>query len=192
MNRHLRSYLAVAQLDLAEVLRSRWLLFCIVVYAVLAIVFLLVGSTVFALVFRGLDGDLWIEALLTGLPGGRIGLLLVANLVIFVLGFFIDFFEIAFILLPLLVRPAARLLAPWFEGSEDVALVWFGVMVGMNLQTSFLTPPFGFSLFYLRGVAPPELKTSEIYRGAVPFIVIQLVGLVAICLFPGIVTWLLD
>ena len=146
------------------------------------IVFLLVGSTVFALVFRGLDGDLWIEALLTGLPGGKVGLLLVANLVIFVLGFFIDFFEIAFILLPLLV-PAAKVLG--------IDLVWFGVLIGMNLQTSFLTPPFGFSLFYLRGVAPAEVTTGDIYRGAVPFIAIQAVGLLLVALFPGLVTWLL-
>ena len=155
------------------------------------VVFLLIGSTAFALVFRGLYGDVWIEDLLTNLPGGVIGLLVIANLAIFVLGFFIDFFEIAFILLPLLVRPAAQLLAPWFDGSETTALVWFGVMVGMNLQTSFLTPPFGFSLFYLRGVAPPEVKTTAIYRGAVPFIAIQLVGLVAICVYPQIVTWML-
>jgi tripartite ATP-independent transporter DctM subunit len=155
------------------------------------VVFLLIGSTAFSLVFRGLYGDVWIEDLLTNLPGGVIGMLVIANLAIFVLGCFIDFFEIAFILLPLLVRPAATLLAPWFDGSESTALVWFGVMVGMNLQTSFLTPPFGFSLFYLRGVAPPELKTTEIYVGAAPFIAIQLVGLVVICVFPGLVTWLL-
>ncbi len=146
------------------------------------VVFLLIGSTVFSLVFRGLDGDIWIEGLLTNLPGGRVGLLLVANLAIFVLGFFIDFFEIAFIILPLIV-PAARVL--------DIDLVWLGVMVGMNLQTSFLTPPFGFALFYLRGVAPPEVDTAAIYRGVVPFILIQLVGLALICLFPELVTGLL-
>ena len=145
------------------------------------VLFLLIGSTAFALVFRGLYGDFWIEDLLTNLPGGVIGLLVVANLVIFVLGFFIDFFEIAFIILPLIV-PAASLLG--------VDLIWFGVMVGMNLQTSFLTPPFGFALFYLRGVAPPELTTAQIYRGAVPFIAIQLVGLLLIILFPELVTWL--
>jgi len=143
------------------------------------VLFLLIGSTAFSLVFRGLDGDLWIEGLLTNLPGGRIGLLVAANLVIFVLGFFIDFFEIAFIILPLIV-PAARVLG--------IDLVWFGVMIGMNLQTSFLTPPFGFALFYLRGVAPPEIKTSQIYRGAIPFIAIQLLGLLLICVFPQIVT----
>lgn len=150
------------------------------------IVFLLLGSTAFSLVFRGVYGDVWIEELLTNLPGGRIGLLVIANLVIFGLGFFIDFFEIAFIVLPLIV-PAARRLG--IEGDE---MVWFGVMVAMNLQTSFLTPPFGFSLFYLRGVAPPEVRTSTIYRGAVPFIAIQLVALVLVVLFPGMVTGALD
>lgn len=144
------------------------------------VLFLLIGSTAFALVFRGLNGDLWIEDLLTNLPGGVIGLLIVANLAVFILGFFIDFFEIAFIVIPLLV-PAASLLG--------VDLVWFGVMLGMNLQMSFLTPPFGFALFYLRGVAPPEIKTSEIYRGAVPFIIIQAIGLMLIILWPELVTW---
>ena len=144
------------------------------------VVFLLIGSTAFSLVFYGLYGDIWIEELLTNLPGGIVGFLIVANLAIFILGFFIDFFEIAFIILPLLV-PAARVLG--------IDLVWFGVMVGMNLQTSFLTPPFGFALFYLRGVAPPELTTAQIYRGAVPFILIQLVGLLLIILFPEMVSW---
>jgi tripartite ATP-independent transporter DctM subunit len=147
------------------------------------VVFLLIGSTAFALVFRGLNGDLWIEDLLTGLPGGRIGLLVVANLAIFLLGFFIDFFEIAFIIIPL-IAPAARLLG--------IDMVWFGVMVGVNLQTSFLTPPFGFALFYLRGVAPKEVKTSQIYRGALPFIVIQLIGLLLIIRYPELVRWLLE
>jgi tripartite ATP-independent transporter DctM subunit len=146
------------------------------------VVFLLIGSTAFTLVFRGLYGDVWIENLLTTLPGGRIGFLLVANFVIFFLGFFMDFFEIAFIIIPLLA-PAAALLG--------IDLVWFGVMIGMNMQTSFLTPPFGFALFYLRGVAPPEVTTAQIYRGAVPFIVVQLVGLLLIILFPEIVTVLL-
>ena len=146
------------------------------------VLFLLIGSTAFALVFRGLNGDIWIEELLTNLPGGVAGMLVVANLSIFVLGFFLDFFEIAFILLPLLV-PAAQLLG--------IDLVWFGVMVGMNLQTSFLTPPFGFALFYLRGVAPPEVRTTQIYRGAIPFIVIQLIGLSLIVIYPELVTWAL-
>ncbi len=144
------------------------------------VMLLLIGSTAFALVFRGLNGDLWIEDLLTNLPGGVIGLLIVANLAVFLLGFFIDFFEIAFIIIPLIV-PAAAVFG--------VDLVWFGVMIGMNLQMSFLTPPFGFALFYLRGVAPPEVTTASIYRGAIPFIVIQAIGLLLIIQFPGLVTW---
>ncbi|MCB9746591.1 MAG: TRAP transporter large permease subunit, partial [Alphaproteobacteria bacterium] len=144
------------------------------------VVFLLIGSTAFALVFRGLNGDLLFEHHLTNLPGGELGLLVVANLVIFLLGFFIDFFEIAFIILPLLVPAASAL---------GINLVWFGVMIGMNLQTSFLTPPFGFSLFYLRGVAPEDMPTTAIYRGALPFIGIQLLGLLLIILFPEMVTW---
>jgi TRAP-type mannitol/chloroaromatic compound transport system permease large subunit len=147
------------------------------------VMFLLVGATAFTLVFRALGGDLWIDDMLTGLPGGRIGFLLVANLAIFGLGFFLDFFEIAFILIPLLA-PAAQALG--------VDLVWFGVMIGMNLQTSFLTPPFGFALFYLRGVTPPEVRTTQIYRGVVPFIALQLVGLLLIILFPGLVTRLVS
>jgi len=147
------------------------------------VMFLLIGSTAFALVFRGLYGDIWIEELLTNLPGGKIGLLIVANLTIFILGFFIDFFEIAFIILPLLV-PAARILG--------IDLVWFGVMIGMNLQTSFLTPPFGFSLFYLRGVTPEEIPTTDIYKGAIPFILIQVIALGLVIAFPELVTWPLD
>ncbi len=141
------------------------------------VLILLVGSTAFALVFRGLYGDLWIEDMLTGLPGGVIGFLLVANAFVFALGFVIDFFEIAFIVVPLLAPAAAGL---------GIDLVWFGVILGMNLQTSFLTPPFGFSLFYLRGVAPPEIKTTQIYRGAIPFVIIQLIALALVLTFPGI------
>ncbi|HRV80700.1 MAG: TRAP transporter large permease subunit [Planctomycetes bacterium] len=146
---------------------------------------LLVGATAFTLVFRGLDGDLHVREMLTDLPGGRVGLLVATNLAVFVLGCFIDFFEIAFILLPLLV-PAAEALG--IQGQE---MVWFGVMIAMNLQTSFLTPPFGFTLFYLRGVAPPEVKTATMYRGVVPFILIQLVALVCVIAFPELVTTLL-
>mgnify|MGYP006167246971 CR=1 FL=1 len=146
------------------------------------VLMLLIGSTLFALVFRGLNGDLWVEGLLMGLPGGRIGLLVLANLVIFGLGFFIDFFEIAFILLPLIV-PAARAL-----GIEGAEMVWFGVVIAMNLQTSFLTPPFGFSLFYLRGVAPKDLETRAIYRGVIPFIGLQVVALTLVVVYPELVT----
>ena len=110
------------------------------------------------------------------------------------MGFFIDFFEIAFIIVPLVAPVAVRILTPMFAEFDEparMALVWFGVMIGMNLQTSFLTPPFGFSLFYLRGVAPAEVSTAQIYLGAVPFIAIQLVGLLLLFYFPQLVTWLI-
>ena len=155
------------------------------------VMMLLIASTAFALIFRGLDGGIWIEDLLINLPGGVIGFLILANLSIFILGFFIDFFEIAFIIIPLMVVPAAHLLSPMLGVPETTALVWFGVMVGMNLQTSFLTPPFGFALFYLRGVAPPEITTGAIYRGVIPFIGIQVVGLILLILIPELVLWAL-
>ncbi|NES94196.1 MAG: TRAP transporter large permease subunit [Desertifilum sp. SIO1I2] len=145
------------------------------------VMFILIGSTAFSLVFRGLNGDRFIFDLLTNLPGGQFGFLFVSMLVIFILGFFIDFFEIAFIVIPLLVPVAQQL---------NLDLVWFGVILGANLQTSFLTPPFGFALFYLRGVAPPAISTTDIYRGAIPFILLQLLVLVLIILFPGIVSYL--
>lgn len=141
------------------------------------IVFLLIGSMAFALVFRGLDGDLWLEGLLTSLPGGAIGFLIVVNLLVFTLGFFIDFFEIAFIVVPLIGPPAALL---------GIDLTWLGIVLAMNMQASFLTPPFGFSLFYLRGVTPKEIPTTAIYRGAVPFIAIQVLVVAAMILsMPG-------
>ncbi|MYH07328.1 MAG: TRAP transporter large permease subunit, partial [Rhodothermaceae bacterium] len=155
------------------------------------VMMLLIASTAFALVFRGLDGGIWIEDLLVNIPGGVIGFLLVANLAIFILGFFIDFFEIAFIIIPLMVAPAAELLSPMLGVPASIALIWFGVMVGMNLQTSFLTPPFGFALFYLRGVAPPSMQTASIYRGVIPFIGIQVIGLILLILFPDLVLWAL-
>jgi len=158
------------------------------------VMFILVGSQAFSLVFRGLYGDLWVEELLTTLPGGAVGFLILVNLAVFVLGFFIDFFEIAFIIVPLLAPVVVRILAPMFAEFDEpgrMALVWFGVMIGMNLQTSFLTPPFGFSLFYLRGVAPKTVATADIYRGAIPFIVIQLIGLLALFYYPQLVTGLL-
>jgi tripartite ATP-independent transporter DctM subunit len=142
------------------------------------VIFLLIGSTAFALVFRGLDGDIWIADSLTGVPGGALGFLLLVNLVVFVLGFFIDFFEIAFIIVPLIVVPAQML---------GIDLTVLGIVLAMNLQTSFLTPPFGFSLFYLRGVTPERIPTTAIYRGVVPFIVIQLLVVAAVIYFahPG-------
>jgi tripartite ATP-independent transporter DctM subunit len=145
------------------------------------VMFILLGSTAFSLVFRGLRGDHFIFEALTKLPGGHIGFLVVSMLTIFILGFFIDFFEIAFIVVPLFAPVAQQL---------GLDLVWYGVVIGANLQTSFLTPPFGFALFYLRGVAPRAVTTGNIYRGAIPFITLQLAVLLAIIVFPGIVNWL--
>ncbi|MDD3529262.1 MAG: TRAP transporter large permease subunit [Gallionellaceae bacterium] len=142
------------------------------------VVFILIGSTVFSLVFRGVDGDLWVEALLTALPGGVLGFLLAVNLLVFALAFFLDFFEIAFIIVPLLAPVAQKL---------GIDLVWFGVLLGINMQTSFMHPPFGFALFYLRSVAPAAVKTTDIYWGAIPFVLIQLVMVALVLAFPGLV-----
>jgi TRAP-type mannitol/chloroaromatic compound transport system permease large subunit len=144
------------------------------------VIFILIGSQVFSLVFRGVDGDLWIERLLTSLPGGALGFLLFVNLLVFLLAFFLDFFEIAFIVIPLLAPAAEKL---------GIDLVWFGVMLGVNMQTSFMHPPFGFALFYLRSVAPPQVRTGDIYWGAVPWVVIQLVMVGLVVAFPEMVTW---
>jgi hypothetical protein len=141
--------------------------------------FILVGSTVFSLVFRGVDGDLWVERLLTGLPGGALGFLIVVNVMIFFLAFFLDYFEIAFIMVPLLTPVAQKL---------GIDIVWFGVLLAVNMQTSFLHPPFGFALFYLRSVAPKSVKTGDIYWGAVPFVIIQVLMIIAVIAFPGMVT----
>src|SRR5690606_22940060 len=142
------------------------------------VLMILIGSRAFSLVFRGFNGDLWIEDLLTNLPGGEIGFLLLANLAIFILGFFIDFFEIDFIVLPLLA-PAAQILG--------IDPVWFGVLIAVNLQASLLTPPFRVALFYPRGVTPPPITTTDIYRGVVPFICIQILGLLAVYFYPQLV-----
>ncbi|MEM9536695.1 MAG: TRAP transporter large permease subunit [Cyanobacteria bacterium P01_E01_bin.45] len=147
------------------------------------VMFILIGSTAFSLVFRGLRGDRFINEALTQLPGGQAGFLLVSMLTIFLLGFFIDFFEIAFIVVPLFAPIAEQLYG--LSG-----LVWYGVIIGANMQTSFLTPPFGFALFYLRGVAPKEITTGNIYRGVIPFIALQLVILALIIAFPGLVNYL--
>ncbi|WP_375475150.1 TRAP transporter large permease subunit [uncultured Nostoc sp.] len=145
------------------------------------VVFILFGSTAFSLVFRGLNGDRFMFDVLANLPGGKTGFLIVSMVVVFILGFFIDFFEIAFIVVPLFVPVAQNL---------GIDLIWYGVVLGANLQTSFLTPPFGFALFYLRGVAPPEVTTKDIYRGVIPFILLQLLVVVLIIVFPGIVSFL--
>ena len=144
------------------------------------VVFILVGSTVFGLVFRGVNGDLWVEHLLLGLPGGQVGFLIVVNLLVFVLAFFLDFFELSFIIVPLLAPVADKL---------GIDLVWFGILLAVNMQTSFMHPPFGFALFYLRSVAPPSVKTTDIYWGAIPFVCIQIIMVALIIIFPNIVSY---
>jgi TRAP-type mannitol/chloroaromatic compound transport system permease large subunit len=155
------------------------------------VVFILVGSTLFGLVFRGANGDLWVEHLLLDLPGGVIGFLIVVNIMIFLLAFFLDFFELAFIVVPLLGPVAEKL---------GIDLIWFGVLLGVNMQTSFMHPPFGFALFYLRSVAPDKdyidkitgkltqgITTMQIYWGAVPFVGIQIIMVALVIAFPGMV-----
>ena len=142
---------------------------------------ILIGASMFSLVFRGFGGDVIIEDFLKTLPGGKFAAMLVVMAVMFFLGFFLDFIEIIFVVVPI-VGPI--LIAMGYDP------LWLGVMIGVNLQTSFLTPPFGFALFYLRGVVPDEVQTSQIYKGVVPFIGIQLVGLSLFWIYPGIVTWL--
>ncbi len=143
------------------------------------VVFILIGSTCFSLVFQGMDGGRWIEHLLSHLPGGQLGFLIFVNVFVFVLAFFLDFFEIAFIVVPLLAPVAAKL---------DINLIWFGVLLCVNLQTSFMHPPFGFALFYLRGVAPKEIRTSDIYWGSVPWVIMQLILVAMVIFWPSSVT----
>ena len=155
------------------------------------VVFILIGARVFSLTFYGVSGHIWVESLLTSLPGGQIGFLLFVNAFVFVLAFFLDYFELAFIVIPLL-GPAAEHLG--------IDLIWFGVILGVNMQTSFLHPPFGFALFYLRSVAPresfldrisgkltPGVTTGQIYWGAVPFVLIQLLAVISVIMFPSMV-----
>jgi tripartite ATP-independent transporter DctM subunit len=142
------------------------------------VVFILIGSTVFTLVFRLMEGDHWVAGLLSSLPGGVIGFLIAVNLLVFLLAFFLDFFEIAFIVVPLLAPVAQKL---------GIDLVWFGVLLGINMQTSFMHPPFGFALFYLRSVAPKAVRTSDIYWGAIPFVAIQIIMVAVVLSFPGLV-----
>jgi tripartite ATP-independent transporter DctM subunit len=164
------------------------------------VVFILIGSTCFSVVFQGVDGGHWVEALFSDIPGGWVGFLIIVNLFVFFLAFFLDFFEIAFIVVPLLAPVAVKLLSPVLldsmngnpQAAASAALVWFGVMLCVNMQTSFMHPPFGFALFYLRGVAPKEVKSSDIYWGALPWVGLQLVMVVLVAAFPALVTTLLD
>jgi len=142
---------------------------------------ILVGATTLGLVFRGLNGDTLIRELILGLPFGKWGILSIVMGIIFIAGFFLDFIEITFIHVPVLAPIMLHL---------GVDPLWLAVLIAVNLQTSFLTPPFGFSLFYLKGVAPPEVRTIDIYKGIVPFVIIQIIGLLIICVFPEAITWL--
>jgi TRAP-type mannitol/chloroaromatic compound transport system permease large subunit len=142
---------------------------------------ILIGAALFSLVFRGLGGDVIVHEFLSELPGGAMGAMAVVMLVIFFMGFFIDWIEISFVVVPIV----APILLQF-----DIHPVWLGVMIAMNLQTSFLTPPFGFALFFLRGVAPPEVTTMHIYKGVAPFVLIQLVALALLAVYPGMATWL--
>jgi len=166
------------------------------------VLFILIGSTVFSFTFNAADGHIWVEHLFVDMPGGAIGFLIVVNILIFILGCFIDFFEIAFIVIPILAPVAEKILPGLVPGmTADQAMIWFGVIVAMNLQTSFLTPPFGFALFYLRSVAPKNdykdrvtgeniraVTTSEIYKGSIAFIILQLIMVAAIIMVPSLVT----
>jgi len=147
------------------------------------VVFILIGARVFSLVFQGVGGKEWIEHLLTTLPGGVVGFLVFVNIFVFVIAFFLDFFEIAFIIIPLLAPAAAKL---------GIDLIWFGVLIGANVQTSFMHPPFGFALFYIRGIAPPTVKSSDIYMGAIPWVVLQVILVAILIVWPQTVTFLLD
>jgi tripartite ATP-independent transporter DctM subunit len=142
---------------------------------------ILLGASIFGLVFRMMGGDKLVEDFMTQLPGGRTGAIIFVMALMFVLGFILDTFEIIFIIIPV-TAPVLLMM--------DVDPVWLGVIVAVNLQTSFLTPPFGFSLFYLRSVAPSAVRTAQIYRGALPFVVLQLVAIAVLIAFPGLVTWL--
>ena len=143
---------------------------------------ILIGASLFSLVFRGFGGDDMVQEFLQSLPGGALGAILVVMLIMFLLGFFLDFIEISFVVVPIV--------APILLAFDNISPIWLGIMFAINLQTSFLTPPFGFALFYLRGVAPPEVKTTDIYKGIIPFVFIQLLALLILALFPNMAHWL--
>lgn len=148
------------------------------------VIFILIGATVFTLVFQGVDGSKWIEHLFSAMGADdAVTFLIIVNIIIFVLAFFLDFFEIAFIVIPLLAPIAKDL---------GIDLIWFGVLICVNMQTSFMHPPFGFALFYLRGIAPPSIKSSDIYLGAIPWVILQLLLVLLLIFYPQIVTGLLD
>ena len=148
---------------------------------------ILIGAALFSLVFRGLGGEEMVHEALTGIPGGALGAMLAVMLLMFFLGFFLDFLEIVFVVVPLVAPILLQLEMP---NGEPMSPVWLGIMMAINLQTSFLTPPFGFALFYLRGVAPPEVRTTDIYVGIIPFVFIQIFALVVLWYLPSLATWL--
>ncbi len=148
---------------------------------------ILIGASLFSLVFRGLGGEEMVHELLNQMPGGAAGAIIAVMLLMFVLGFFLDFLEIVFVVVPLV---APILLTLPMPNGEPMSPVWLGIMMAVNLQTSFLTPPFGFALFYLRGVAPPEVRTMDIYRGIIPFVFIQMLSLIVLWYFPDLAIWL--
>jgi TRAP-type mannitol/chloroaromatic compound transport system permease large subunit len=154
------------------------------------VAFILVGATCFSITFQGVDGNKWVEHLMSNLPGGVWGFLIVVNLFVFFLAFFLDFFEIAFIIVPMLAPVAQKILTPVV--GADAALIWFGVMLCVNVQTSFMHPPFGFALFYLRSVAPKEVRSSDIYWGSIPWVLMQLILVVIVIALPQSVTYFLD
>jgi TRAP-type mannitol/chloroaromatic compound transport system permease large subunit len=154
------------------------------------VAFILVGATCFSITFQGVDGNKWVEHLMSNLPGGVWGFLVVVNLFVFFLAFFLDFFEIAFIIIPMLAPVAQKILEPVV--GHDAALIWFGVMICVNVQTSFMHPPFGFALFYLRSVAPKEVKSTDIYWGSIPWVILQLIMTVIVIFWPQSVTYFLD
>jgi tripartite ATP-independent transporter DctM subunit len=147
------------------------------------VVYILIGARTFSLVFQGVGGKVWIEQMLISLPGGQVGFLVFVNAFIFVIAFFLDFFEIAFIIIPLLAPAADKL---------GIDLIWFGVLICANIQTSFMHPPFGFALFYLRGIAPPSVKTPDIYWGAIPWVFLQVILVAIVIFWPESVTYWID
>jgi tripartite ATP-independent transporter DctM subunit len=144
------------------------------------VLFILIGARVFSLTFYAVDGHRWVEHLLSDLPGGQVGFLIVVNILVFLLAFFLDFFELSFIVVPLLGPVADKL---------GIDLIWFGVLLAVNMQTSFMHPPFGFALFFLRSVAPDSVKTTDIYWGAIPFVIIQIIMIGLVIVFPQMVTY---
>jgi TRAP-type mannitol/chloroaromatic compound transport system permease large subunit len=167
------------------------------------VLFILIGSTVFSFTFNSADGHIWVEHLFDNMPGGAMGFLIVVNILVFVLGMFIDFFEIAFIVVPILAPVADKILPELLPPGTppEFALIWFGIILAMNLQTSFLTPPFGFALFYLRSVAArtdykdrvtgetiPAVSTAQIYKGSIAFIILQLIMVAVVIAYPQLVS----